>query len=63
MVHRKGSIHSSCAKALYSAQEIQWDKCNLIRFSTNFRFEDFSWRRPRARHSRGPVVGPNRRNA
>jgi len=55
MVHRKGSIHSSCAKALYSAQEIQWDKCNLIRFSTNFRFEDFSWRRPRARHSRGPV--------
>jgi len=48
MVHRKGGIHCSCANALYPAQEIQSDKCNLVRFSTNFRFEDFSWMGPRA---------------
>jgi len=29
MVHRKGSIHYSCANALHPAQAIQWDKCNL----------------------------------
>jgi len=48
MVDRKGNIHWSCANALYPAQAIQWDKCNLTRFSTNFRFEDFSWMLPRA---------------
>jgi len=48
MVHRKGSMHCSCANALYLVQVIQWDKCNLTRFSTNFRFEDFSWMIPRA---------------
>jgi len=48
MVRRKGSIHCSCANAHYAVQAIQWDKCNLSRFSTNFRFEDFSWMRPRA---------------
>ena len=43
MVHRKGIIHCSCAKALHPAQAIQWDKCNLTRLSPNFTFEDFSW--------------------
>jgi len=43
MVHRKRNIHCSCANALYLAQAIQWDKCNLTRFSTNFRLEDFFW--------------------
>jgi len=38
MEHRKGSILCSCAYALYPAQAIQWDNCNLTRFSTNFRF-------------------------
>jgi len=45
MVHRKGSIHCSCANALYPAQAIQWNKYNLTCFSTNFRFEKFSWLR------------------
>jgi len=40
MVHRKGIIYCFCAN---EAQEIQRGKCNLTRFSTNFRFEDFSW--------------------
>jgi len=40
MVHKR---YCSSAKALHPAQAIQWDKCNLTRFSTNFRFEDFSW--------------------
>jgi len=48
MVHRKRSIHCSYANALYLAQAIQWDKCNLTRFSTNFRFEDSLWMIPRA---------------
>jgi len=48
MVHTKGSIHCSCANALYPAQAIQWDKCNLTSFSTNFKFEVFSWMRLRA---------------
>jgi len=48
MVRKKGIIHCSCAKAFYPAQAIQWDKCNLTRFSTNFRFEAFSWMFPRA---------------
>jgi len=43
MVPRKGSIHCSCANALYPEQVMHWDKCNLTCFSTNFRFEDFSW--------------------
>jgi len=43
MVPRKGSIHCSCANALYPEQAMHWGKCNLTRFSTNFRFEDFSW--------------------
>jgi len=38
MVDRKGIINCSCANALYPAQASQWDKCNLTRFSTNFRF-------------------------
>jgi len=41
MIHRKGVIHCSCANALCPAQAIQWDKCNLTRFSANFRFGDF----------------------
>jgi len=44
MVHRKGIIHCSCTNALYPARAIQWDKCNLTRFSTYFRFEGFSWK-------------------
>jgi len=56
MVHKQGSIHCSCENALYPAQAIQWwDKCNLTRFSTNFRFENFSWMRPRTIEN--PVVG------
>jgi len=42
MVHRKRSIYCSCANAHHLAQAIQRDKYNLTRFSTNFRFEDFS---------------------
>jgi len=45
MLHRKAIVHCSCANA---AQAIQWDKCSLTRFSTNFRFEGFSWMLPRA---------------
>jgi len=30
-----------CANALYPAQAIQWGKCNLIRLSTYFTFDDF----------------------
>jgi len=41
MLHRKGIIHCSCANALYLAQAIQWNKCNLTRFSKNFKFEVF----------------------
>jgi len=48
MLHRKGSIHCSCANALYPAQALQRDKRNLTRFPRNFRFEDFSWMLPRA---------------
>jgi len=48
MVHRKAIIHCSCANALYPTQAIQWNKRNLTRFSTNFRFEDFSWMHLRA---------------
>jgi len=48
LVHRKGIMRCSCANALYAAQVIQWDKCNLTRFPTNFRFEDFIWMLPRA---------------
>jgi len=32
MLHRKGSIYCSCANALYPAQAIQWDQCNLTPF-------------------------------
>jgi len=48
MVHRKGGIHCSCADALYTAQAIQWNKCNLTSFWTNLKFEVFSecFRRP-----------------
>jgi len=42
MVYRQDIIHCSRANALYPAQAIQWDKCNLKRFAINFRFEDFS---------------------
>jgi len=42
MVHRKGSIHCACADALCPAKAIQRNKCNLIRFSANFKFEVFS---------------------
>jgi len=55
MVHGKGIIHCSCTKALYPAKAIQWDKCQLARYSTNFRLEDFSWMLPRA--TENPVVG------
>jgi len=48
MVHRKGIVNCSCANALYPAQGIQWDKCNLTRFSTYLRFEEFSWMLPLA---------------
>jgi len=41
MVRRKGIIHLSCAHTLYPAQAIQWNKCNLTRFSTNFKFKYF----------------------
>jgi len=39
MVHRGGVVYCFCAN---EAQEIQRRKCNLTRFSANFRFEDFS---------------------
>jgi len=48
VVHKKDIIHHSCAKAHYPAQAIQCDKCNPTRFSTNFRFEHFSWMLSRA---------------
>jgi len=48
MLHRKGIIHCSCANTLYLAQAIQWNKCNLTRFSKNFKFEVFFWIIPRA---------------
>jgi len=48
MVRRKGIIHRSYANALYPAQAIQWNKCNLTRFSTNLKFEDFFWMVPQA---------------
>jgi len=44
----KGICYWSCANAHYQAQEIQWDKRNLTRFSTNFGFEDFSRMLPHA---------------
>jgi len=31
-----------CKRNTYPAQAVRWDKCNLTRFSTNLRFEDFS---------------------
>ena len=43
MLHRKGIIHCSCANTLYPAQGIQWNRRNLTRFSTNFKFEVFFW--------------------
>jgi len=43
MVHRKRSILCSCTNALYPARAIQWEKCNLTHFSTNFTFADISW--------------------
>jgi len=43
MLYRKGITDCSCANALYPAQAIQWVKCNFTHFSTNFRFEYFSW--------------------
>ena len=42
MVHRKGIIQCSCANTLYSASYAV-KKYNLVRFSTNFKFEDFFW--------------------
>jgi len=48
MVHKTGIIHCSCASALYPAHAIQWNKCNLTHFSTNFKFEDFFWTLSRA---------------
>ena len=48
MVHRNDIIRCSCANKLCLAQAIQWDKCNLTRFSTSFKFEDFFWMLPRA---------------
>jgi len=48
MLLRKDSINCSCTNALYPAQAVQWDKCNRTHFSTNFRFKEFSWKRPRA---------------
>jgi len=38
MIHTKAIINCSCANTLYPALAIQWNKCNLTRFSTNFRF-------------------------
>jgi len=35
MIGRRGIIHHSCANTLDPAQAIQWNKCNLKRFSTN----------------------------
>jgi len=46
MAHRKGIIRCSCTNALCRAQAIQWVKCNFTRFSTNFRFANFSWMLP-----------------
>ena len=54
MLHKKGMIYFLC-NALYSAQAIQWGKCNLIGLSTYFTFEDFSWMLPRA--TENTVVG------
>jgi len=48
MLHRKGIIHCPCANTLYLGQAIQWNKCNLTRFSTNFKFEVFFWMIPQA---------------
>jgi len=48
MLHRTGVIHCACANALYPAQAVQWNKCNLTRFSTNFKFDVFFWMLPRA---------------
>ena len=55
MVHGHGIIHCSCVNALYPVQTNQWDKCNLTRFSRNFRFDDFSWILSRA--SENAVAG------
>jgi len=55
MVGRKGIIHRSCANSLCPAQAIQWNKCNLTRFSTNSKFEGFFWMVPRPHAARGPV--------
>jgi len=45
---RKCIIRCSCANVLDPAQAIPWNKCNLTRFWTNFKFEDFFWMVPRA---------------
>ena len=47
MVYIKFYIHFSFANTHYPVQANQWDKCNLTRFSTNFRFKVFSWMLPR----------------
>jgi len=60
MVRKKVIIHCFCANALYPAQAIQWEKCNLTHFSTSFRFEDFSWMLPRATENAvAGHMGPN----
>ena len=67
MLHRKGIIHCSCANTLYLAQAIPWNKCNLARFSTNFKFEGCflndstgHWICCGGPHAdRGPVVAPH----
>jgi len=45
-VNREGAIHFACANALYPVEAIQGVKCIFKRFSTNLRFEDFSWMFP-----------------
>jgi len=41
MVNREDIIHCSYANAVDPVQAIQGEKCNLTRFSTNFRFEEY----------------------
>jgi len=50
--------YCSYANALHPAQVVQWDKCNLTRFSTNFRFDYFSWMLLRATENAVAACGP-----
>ena len=70
MLHRKGVNRGSCANSLYPTQARQWEKENLTRCSTNFKFESFflnasagPWKRCGGPHAAsGPVVWSHWRN-